>query len=85
MMTGLQHSPHALEKKISILMFILDTKKFRNAFILFFKKMSTRQPFCSEGNSFLYKWKKVKNVYYKSSTGCTDKDLSVWQEKSLSW
>lgn len=75
MMTGLQHSPHALGKKNQysyVLRF--DTEKFGNAFILVFKKMSTDSHFVQKVTASFINGKKVKNGYYKNSTGCTDKD-----------
>lgn len=51
-MTGLQHSPHTLEKvRISVFM-LLTLKSFETVFLFFFFKNSQRtQPFCSEGSA----------------------------------
>lgn len=50
-MTGLQHSPHTLEKvRISVFM-LLTLKSFETVFLFFFffKNSQQTQPFCSEG------------------------------------
>lgn len=53
-MTGLQHSPHTLEKvRISEFM-LLTLKSFETVFLFFFlrfKNSQRIQPFCSEGSA----------------------------------
>lgn len=52
-MTGLQHSPHTLEKvRISEFM-LLTLKSFETVFLFFFcfKNSQRTQPFCSEGSA----------------------------------
>lgn len=48
-MTGLQHSPHTLEKSQDFCVYALTLKSFETVF--FFKNSQWTQPFCSEGSA----------------------------------
>lgn len=80
MMTGLQHSPHTLEKSV-FLCLRFDTKKFGNAFILSLKKMSTDSHFVQKVTASFVNGKSKKCFFITKTAPVALIRLSIWQEK----